>query len=367
MKKYCSQCNREFDADARWCDQCGSELISQIPVSAPQGPSIQQDNRIHKGDKTDIAGDNISAQSVDKRTFITQNSEAKMYMECQLSGSRVPMEDIRRCTKCHRAVAVKYFNEDYFLCKECYENKRQSEDKAGIPPLAPPPVQQITPVAQPVSSPTQPTPAQAPAKSSAKLYLALAIALLVIVVLGVKMFVSDSAESAVEVTEKPVVAQTEDNVQSQEPQKKAEQPVAETKAEPVKRAASAPAAPSVKEKAPAAAQVQTGKSAYQAGNYAQAAILLQKELDKGDGSAAYLLSKMYAQGQGVSSNVRKAFSYMRQAAELDCSDAYYELAEMYRLGDGTETNRARAKTWYEKAVETNAKNASLAAEKLNLY
>jgi TPR repeat protein len=58
---------------------------------------------------------------------------------------------------------------------------------------------------------------------------------------------------------------------------------------------------------------------------------------------------------------------MRQAAELDCSDAYYELAEMYRLGDGTETNRARAKTWYEKAVETNAKNASLAAEKLNLY
>ena len=107
MKKYCSQCNREFDADARWCDQCGSELISQIPVSAPQGPSIQQDNRIHKGDKTDIAGDNISAQSVDKRTFITQNSEAKMYMECQLSGSRVPMEDIRRCTKCHRAVAVK--------------------------------------------------------------------------------------------------------------------------------------------------------------------------------------------------------------------------------------------------------------------
>lgn len=366
MKKYCSQCNREFDADARWCDQCGSELISQIPAPAPPAPSIQQDNRIHKGDKTDIAGDNISAQSVDKRTFITQNSEAKMYMECQLSGSRVPMEDIRRCAKCHRAVAVKYFNEDCFLCKECYENKRQSEDKAGIPPLAPPPLQQITPVAQPVSSPTQSAPPQAPAKSSAKLYLALAIALLVIVVLGVKMFLPDSAESEVEVTEKPVTAQTEDNVQSQESQKKAEQPVAEPKAELVKKATTAPAAPSVKEKAPAA-QVQTGKSAYQAGNYAQAAILLQKELDKGDGSAAYLLSKMYAHGQGVNTNVRKAFSYMRQAAELDCSDAYYELAEMYRLGDGTETNRARAKNWYEKAVETNAKNASKAAEKLNLY
>ena len=366
MKKYCSQCNREFDADARWCDQCGSELISQIPVSAPQGPSIQQDNRIHKGDKTDIAGDNISAQSVDKRTFITQNSEAKMYMECQLSGSRVPMEDIRRCTKCHRAVAVKYFNEDYFLCKECYENKQQFEDKAGIPPLAPPSVQQITPVAQPVSSPIQPTPSLSPAKSSTKLYLALAIALLVIVVLGVKIFLSDSAKSALEITEKPVVAQTEDNVQSQEPQKKAEQSVAETKTETVKKVATAPVTPSVKEKA-TAAQVQTGKAAYLAGNYAQAAILLQKELDKGDGSAAYLLSKMYAQGQGVSANVRKAFSYMRQAAELDCSDAYYELAEMYRLGDGTETNRARAKNWYEKAVETNAKNASLAAEKLNLY
>lgn len=366
MKKYCSQCNREFDTDARWCDQCGSELILQNPVSAPKGPSIQQDNRIHKGDKTDIAGDNISAQSVDKRTFITQTSEAKMYMECQLSGSRVPMEDIRRCSKCHRAVAVKYFNEDYFLCKECYENKQQSEDKAGIPPLAPPSVQQITPVAQPVSSPIQPTPPQSPAKSSAKLYLALAIALLVIVVLGVKMVLSDSAESALEITEKPVVAQTEDNVQSQEPQKKAEQTVAEIKTETVKKAATAPATPSVKEKA-TAAQVQTGKAAYLAGNYAQAAILLQKELDKGDGSAAYLLSKMHAQGQGVSANVRKAFSYMRQAAELDCSDAYYELAEMYRLGDGTETNRARAKQWYEKAVETGAKNASKAAEKLNLY
>lgn len=366
MKKYCSQCNREFDTDARWCDQCGSELILQNPVSASKGPSIQQDNRIHKGDKTDIAGDNISAQSVDKRTFITQTSEAKMYMECQLSGSRVPMEDIRRCTKCHRAVAVKYFNEDYFLCKECYENKQQFEDKAGIPPLAPPSVQQITPVAQSVSSPIQPTPSLSPAKSSTKLYLALAIALLVIVVLGVKMFLSDSAGSALEITEKPVVAQTENNVQPQEPQQKAEQSVAETKTETVKKVATAPVTPSVKEKA-TAAQVQTGKAAYLAGNYAQAAILLQKELDKGDGSAAYLLSKMYAQGQGVSANVRKAFSYMRQAAELDCSDAYYELAEMYRLGDGTETNRARAKNWYEKAVETNAKNASLAAEKLNLY
>ena len=150
------------------------------------------------------------------------------------------MEDIRRCAKCHRAVAVKYFNEDCFLCKECYENKRQSEDKAGIPPLAPPPLQQITPVAQPISSPTQSAPPQAPAKSSAKLYLALAIALLVIVVLGVKMFLPDSAESAVEVTEKPVTAQTEDNVQSQEPQKKAEQPVAEPKAELVKKATTAP-------------------------------------------------------------------------------------------------------------------------------
>ena len=47
MKKYCSQCNREFDADARWCDQCGSELISQNPASAPQqqpAPKTAQTN-----------------------------------------------------------------------------------------------------------------------------------------------------------------------------------------------------------------------------------------------------------------------------------------------------------------------------------
>lgn len=365
MKKYCSQCNREFDADARWCDQCGNELAPLSPAANPQGPSVQQDNRIHKGDKTDIAGDSISAQSVDKRTFI-QNSETKMYMECQLSGSRVPMEDIRRCTKCHRAVAAKYFNEDCFLCKECYENRHQSEDKAGIPPLLPP-LQQITPVAQPVSSATQPTSPQTPVKSSAKLYVALAIAFAVIVVLCAKMFVTESSEEMAEAAVPHVAAQSEANVQPQDVQEAHTHSVKESKPEPVKNITAKSSPVPVKEKAPASTQAQTGKSAYQAGNYAQAAILLQKELDKGDGAAAYLLSKMYAQGKGVSANVRKAFSYMRQAAELDCSDAYYELAEMYRLGDGTETNRARAKTWYEKAVETNAKNASKAAEKLNLY
>ncbi len=348
MKKYCNQCNREFDANSRWCDQCGSELTTQ--VTTVQGPSIQQDNRIHKGDKTNIAGDSISAQNVDKRTFITQKSETKMYCECQLSGSRVPMEDIRRCTKCHRAISQKYFNEEFFLCKECYEKKMQAEDKVGsIPPLVPP-------VTQPTTTPST--------RSSSKLSWIIILFLLVVITLGAIILIPNPSSNSHLVTQENTPASAEPTTQhkKQTQQQMAPTPVIKTSAQK-----EIPVVRSTSETASSSTPAPTGNSAYLAGNYEQALILLQKELDKGDGSAAYTLAKMYSQGKGVTSNVRKAFSYMRQAAELDYSDAYYELAEMYRFGDGTETNRAKAKTWYEKTVATNAKNADKAAEKLNLY
>lgn len=90
-------------------------------------------------------------------------------------------------------------------------------------------------------------------------------------------------------------------------------------------------------------------------------------MQEGKAGAAYYLGMMYKQGKGVTKNVRKSFSYMKQAAEGGASDAYYELAEMYRLGQGTEPNRTLAKKWYEEAITSNALNADKAEKALSKY
>ena len=97
MKKICRQCNKVFDhltVDDMYCDDCGG-ILSKMDkhISSTDIPStqIQQDNRIHKGDKVNVGGDNFNAQSVDNRTVTTniqniQNivDETKKVVQCEL-------------------------------------------------------------------------------------------------------------------------------------------------------------------------------------------------------------------------------------------------------------------------------------------
>ena len=78
MKKYCKYCGEfEVTPDENFCPKCGTPFMEEETVtdvannplpSSGQPTTIQQDNRIHKGDKVTIGGDNFNAQNVDNRT-----------------------------------------------------------------------------------------------------------------------------------------------------------------------------------------------------------------------------------------------------------------------------------------------------------
>lgn len=399
----CENLGRTFPDSERFCPSCGNELSAVankaetmgIGGVMPLGTNMQQDNRIHQGDRTDIAGDSINAQCVDKRTMtsttsnITTNNtttnnqyvqnivdETKKVTRCQLSGRTIPILEAVECRICHRTVAIQYYEESEFMCKECYKKKHpdapKPEPKAAIPPLTGGPVRQEAVRVERIR-----TQLDEPKKKS-RSWIWIAVVAAVIVAGAIFMMQNSSSDKqtvSVESAEpqaKELAGAKTGNEQSgavkAKPQVTKETTV---KAKPMKAETVAAKPKAVEtessETVKAEAAPVTGQSAYKAGNYAQAKILLEKELNGGDGSAAYTLSLMHKYGKGVTVNLRKAFTYMKQAAELECSDAYYELAEMYRTGDGTEPNRVRAKKWYEQAVATNAKNASKASEKLSLY
>jgi uncharacterized protein len=72
---------------------------------------------------------------------------------------------------------------------------------------------------------------------------------------------------------------------------------------------------------------------------------------KGDAEAQSILGTMYANGQGVPVNNKKAVDWTRKAAEKGFANAQYNLGIMYDTGTGVSKDGKEAAKWYRKAAE----------------
>ena len=57
---------------------------------------------------------------------------------------------------------------------------------------------------------------------------------------------------------------------------------------------------------------------------------------------------MYATGQGINTDTKKAIFWLRAAAELSLDEAQYELGILYEAGGDLQQDWGQAKRWYEK-------------------
>ena len=77
---------------------------------------------------------------------------------------------------------------------------------------------------------------------------------------------------------------------------------------------------------------------------------LQAKADKGDAQAQLKLGGMYATGEGVDRDFRKATKYYRKAADQGLARAEYELALDYVNGYGIKEDPREALKWFRKAA-----------------
>ena len=72
---------------------------------------------------------------------------------------------------------------------------------------------------------------------------------------------------------------------------------------------------------------------------------------EGDAKVHNNFGLMYANGDGVRKDVRKAVKWYRKAADQGLADAQFNLGVMYANGEGVAKDEAEAVKWYRKAAE----------------
>ena len=82
--------------------------------------------------------------------------------------------------------------------------------------------------------------------------------------------------------------------------------------------------------------------------------------EKGDAVAQYNVGMLYAEGQGVEQDIKKAFVWFSKAADQGYAKAQYYLGVMYANGQGVEGNFVNGYAWLNIAAsngEQDAKNS----------
>jgi TPR repeat protein len=93
-----------------------------------------------------------------------------------------------------------------------------------------------------------------------------------------------------------------------------------------------------------------GVDAYRAGAYERALRIFQERAAKGFGDANYMLSVMYANGQGVPTDPVKSREQALIAAERNTTEAIGIVATLYFTGAFGEPNVAKGMEWLQKGV-----------------
>lgn len=95
----------------------------------------------------------------------------------------------------------------------------------------------------------------------------------------------------------------------------------------------------------------SGGEAYISGDYETAANEFTPLAKRGDHRAMYALGSMYAAGQGVEKDLKKAFELFSEASRNGRADATYKLGYMYEHGMGIKKNYKKAIRYYQKAAK----------------
>jgi TPR repeat protein len=110
---------------------------------------------------------------------------------------------------------------------------------------------------------------------------------------------------------------------------------------------------------PALADLESGISAYNAGEYAAAFRELRPLAVAGDRSAAYVVSRMLLAGQGVERNAEEGLRWLRLAADAGVAEAQLQLAIRYERGLGLAQSDGDAAEWYQRAADQGLAGAQL--------
>jgi hypothetical protein len=102
---------------------------------------------------------------------------------------------------------------------------------------------------------------------------------------------------------------------------------------------------------PARADFDTGRAAYQRGDYAAAFREWKPLAEQGDARAQFSLGMAYDTGEGVQQDAQEAVRWHRLAAEQGMPAAQGVLGHMYYYGRGVPKDYQEAARWYRLAAE----------------
>ena len=93
------------------------------------------------------------------------------------------------------------------------------------------------------------------------------------------------------------------------------------------------------------ADFRKGLTAYQRGDFATALRELEPLAEQGNASAQFLLSRIYAHGQGVPQDYKTAVKWLTLAAKQGVAGAQRNLGVMYAKGEGVPQDSFYAHMW----------------------
>lgn len=102
--------------------------------------------------------------------------------------------------------------------------------------------------------------------------------------------------------------------------------------------------------APAGADLEGARAAYEEGDYRAARAQLEPLARHGDAEAQYLMGLSYYHGSGALSDDARAVAWFREAAARDHGYAMYTLGLMHDLGRGVKRSHGEAMLWYRRAA-----------------
>ena len=78
---------------------------------------------------------------------------------------------------------------------------------------------------------------------------------------------------------------------------------------------------------------------------------LREAAEAGDAKALFEVGARYADGRGVTADMKQAAYWYEKSAELGFAPAQYRIGNLYEKALGVERDVAKAKTWYQLAAE----------------
>jgi TPR repeat protein len=108
---------------------------------------------------------------------------------------------------------------------------------------------------------------------------------------------------------------------------------------------------------PSRADVESGTSSYEAGDYEAAYQEWLRLAEEGSPAAQFNLSLLYRYGKGRPVDSETAADWCLKAADAGFLPAQYEMGKIYEAGEGVRRNKVEAHKWYKLCAEQRYKDS----------